>query len=204
MHPEFPSAALGRLVRSEDVRRIRTGIAISLAAVVMTGCQRADEIQRYQVPKSRSSKTSPSKADDVGFTFETPETWETGQRVVSRGGITIAYEAAFTVTDGDKRLDISVSRMPTGGSSLMNVNRWRTQVGLGPIEADQFDRSVEAIEIGGSAAKYVELVGSEESILGAIAVRGRESWYFKLKGANELANREKENFQAFLKSIRFK
>jgi hypothetical protein len=180
------------------------GIALPLFALLTTGCGRVGEIRRYQVPKSKVSETSRSKTDDAGFTSEAPETWEAGPRVVSRLGITFVYDEAFQVTDGEQRVDITVNRMRGGGTFLMNVNRWREQVKLDEIESDQLDPLAKDIEIDGIAGKYVEIVGPTESIFGAIVLRGGITWYLKLRGANELAEREKENFQEFLGSIKFK
>lgn len=204
VHSEFSSAALGPLVETFGVRCMRLGIGLSLFALLMAGCGRVGEIRRYQVPKSQASETPHPDADDAGFTFEAPETWEPGQRVVSRLGMTFVYDAAFQVTDGEQRADITVNRMRGSGTFLMNVNRWRGQVELEGIESDQLDPSVKDIEIDDIAGKYVEIVGPTESIFGVIAVRGGETWYLKLKGANELADREKESFREFLKSIKFK
>ncbi|MBL7037385.1 MAG: hypothetical protein ISR77_02090 [Pirellulaceae bacterium] len=204
MHFKSIPATTWTFARKAIACCVHSSIAFSVCAILAVGCGRVDEIRRYQVPKSQAVETPRPEADDVGFTFKAHESWEPGQRVLSRGGITIVYDAVFRVTDGQQRLDITVNRMPAGGSSLMNVNRWRGQVGLEPLEADQLEQSAKDIEIDGTAAKYVEMVGSEESIFGAIAVRGRETWYLKLKGATELADQEKENFQEFLKSIKFK
>jgi len=146
-----------------------------------------------------------SSGDDSGaISFDAPEAWEPGQREVSRGPISIVYDAAFKVTDGEQRLDVTVNRMGSGGTALWNVNRWRKQVGLGPIESDDLDQSLKDIQIDGTAAKYMEIVGPTDSIFVATAARGGVTWYLKLIGANELADREKGNFQKFLESVKFK
>lgn len=155
-------------------------------------------------PRKPAAAATSTDGGEIAISFEVPETWKPGQREVSRGPVTIVYDAAFKVTDGEQRVDITVNSMPGGGTSLMNVNRWRDQVGLGPIESDQIDQSAEDIEVDGTASKYLEIVGPVESIFIATAVRGRETWYLKLKGTNELASREKEHFQKFLKSIKFR
>ena len=189
-----------------DSSRLRNGLILCALALSANGCREVDEIRHYQVPKPQTSaaeNTHPENDEDSAFRFETPEGWQSADRVVSRGGITIRHQAAFEVIDGQWHVDITVDRMPAMGSLVQNVTRWRGQIGLGPIEREELDELSESIEIDGSAADYVELVGESESILGVVAVRGNVAWYLKLKGDSELADREKERFQTFVKSIKF-
>jgi hypothetical protein len=123
--------------------------------------------------------------------------------VVSRGGITLRHEAAFEVTDEDARVEITLDRMPAFGSLEQNVNRWRRQVGLESIAADQLQDTITEVDIDGAAADMVRLIGPKETILGIVAVRGDMAWYFKLKGDRQLAEREQESFLKFAQSIRF-
>jgi hypothetical protein len=123
--------------------------------------------------------------------------------IISRGGITIRHEAAFEVTEGAKRLEFTLDRLPGAGSLLQNVNRWRGQIGLEPLGADEVGQAVQKLDLGGVAAEMIELKGEQETILGIVAVRGAEAWYFKLKGDNELAEREKENFFKLARSVKF-
>ena len=45
---------------------------------------------------------------------------------------------------------------------------------------------------------------SDQTILAVVAPRGNETWYFRLMGENELADREKDNFEKFVNSADFK
>ena len=134
--------------------------------------------------------------------FEVPAGWVAGEKVVSRGGITLRHEAAFNVVDGERRAEITVDRLPSGGGLLGNVNRWRQQIGLGPVNDAELQAGVKQLSVGGQPAPYVELVGEKETILGLVADRSSEAWYIKFKGDKELAERQKPSFQAFIASIR--
>jgi hypothetical protein len=57
-----------------------------------------------------------------------------------------------------KPLDITVSS--AGGDVLANVNRWRGQVGLAPITADELAKSAETFKVGEYDATFVSLVGT--------------------------------------------
>ena len=165
-------------------------------ALASAGCQRDEEIRHYQVAK-------PEPAATENIRFVAPEGWVEGQKVVSRGGITIRHEAAFEKVDGDRRIAIAVDRMPGGGSLKDNVSRWSRQVGLDPASPSDLAGDIQEIEIGGMPADYIELKGEKESVYAAVASRDKPTWYIKLKGANELAASERERFKAFLESIQF-
>jgi hypothetical protein len=135
--------------------------------------------------------------------LQAPAGWSEGEKVVSRGGITLRHEAAFEATQGDDRIDITVDRMPAGGSLLENAVRWQAQIGLEPGNPAELAQGIEKLTVGGLAAEFIELVGREQTILGVVIAGEGESWYIKLKGDNELAIREQERFREFLQSIRF-
>jgi len=85
---------------------------------------------------------------------------------------------------------------------LSNVNRWRSQIGLNSLSAEQFEEVKKQIEFSGSPADYFQFVGEKDAILGVISVRGNEAWFVKLQGPSDLAGRETQHFEAFVKSIR--
>jgi hypothetical protein len=140
-------------------------------------------------------------AQDSAVSYQTPTGWKPGSLTVSRGGVTLRHEAAFDVTDGARRVEVTVDRLPGPLNLLQNINRWRGQVKLGPMEEKDLQQ-LGKITVGDQSADFVELVGPAQTILGAIWVRGGETWYVKLLGDPELAQREKDNFQGFVKSLK--
>jgi hypothetical protein len=110
-------------------------------------------------------------------------------------------KAGFQVTDGGQKAEITIST--AGGELLANVNRWRGQVMLEPIDGDQLQDAAQHIELGDAGGAYFQLVGPQRTILGVVArVRG-QFWFVKLAGDNELAEHERERFEQFVKSIHF-
>jgi hypothetical protein len=118
-------------------------------------------------------------------------------------------KASFSVTEGDKSVEITLIDLPADRNELAaNVNRWRGQVELPPASPEELEESVEKIPMGEVFADYVELVGPEnaeprKAIYGAVAVHGELAWFFKLVGDAELAKKEKQRYRAFLDSVRF-
>jgi hypothetical protein len=135
-------------------------------------------------------------------TYVTPASWQPQPNTGLR-------KAAFVVRDGDKKVEITVIALPLfAGDLLDNVNRWRDQVHLNAIKADELSKLVKPISIGGKSASYVELIGPAEpaprqTLLGVLAARTEQVWFIKLLGDAPLAEREKANFEAFVKSIKF-
>jgi len=59
---------------------------------------------------------------------------------------------------GSKPLEIAVSA--AGGTVLDNVNRWRGQVGLKPIDEAELAKTTESFEAGDKSGTFVRLVGT--------------------------------------------
>jgi hypothetical protein len=115
--------------------------------------------------------------------------------------------AAFAVKDGSRSIKTTVSR--AGGDLLLNLNRWRGQLGLQDWSPEEMAKAAKTLAVGGHDGTQVELVGTDvrsgkpSCTLGVIVPRGGEAWFFKLTGDVELAQREKANFESFVKSVKF-
>ncbi len=151
-----------------------------------------------------AGESPPAVASSPGLTYKTPSGWKPGPTGVMR-------RAAFTVEDGAQKAEITVMPFPpTGAMSdlLTNVNRWRGQINLPKIDADELPKVAQPIQVGGATGHYVQLTSPADSkprqtILGVMAVHGDQVWFVKLQGNAELAEHEKPRFESFVKSIKF-
>jgi hypothetical protein len=146
-------------------------------------------------PKAPAAAKSSSSGD---LRYEAPASWTAG----TPNAFSLA---AFKVTDGSKKVDITVSS--AGGDLHANVNRWRGQIGLPPVDRAELAKTAQKIDTLGTSGDYVELIGPESAaerrtILGVRADAGGGTWFVKLIGDSELAAREKSNFEAFVKSLK--
>lgn len=150
--------------------------------------------------RPQSEKPLPSGAAPAGnlaLRYTVPAGWTPGEA----GGF---RKAAFTIVDGQQKAECTVISLAGGGGALLpNVNRWRQQIGLADVEFAELERDMQKIDIAGTPADFIELVGAEKAILGAILPREGESWFFKLSGDKDLVAREKQNFESFVRSINF-
>ena len=145
-------------------------------------------------PRSTAKNDLP-KSETPGLRYTVPSGW-------AKGATNQFRKAAFIVVDGNKKVEITVST--AGGDLLANVNRWRGQVKLPVQTLEQLSATLKKIPVGPSSGDYVELEGPEgQTILGIAATINGEQWFIKLTGDSELAAREKERFEEFVKSLRF-
>ena len=195
---------------------------VLLVSLAVSGCDR-DSVKVYKVdsqesaaPAAAATPASPSANDMASMAnqipapdnshlpklkFTLPAGWQEKPATSFR-------VASFDVVVDGKKADVSV--IPLGGSSggdLANVNRWRGQAGLPPVDEAGLKQTSEPVEIAGVAADLYDIVppASDDAtgILGAILHGGETVWYFKIIGDADLVKGQKANFIAFLKSLSF-
>jgi hypothetical protein len=187
--------------------------AVCGCAGLCAGCQKSDEITHYTTPKVRpftpALPESPAPlggmrqdTESTALRYDTPEGW-------GPGTVNQMRKAAFEVTDGAQHVEITVIDLSEGaGTLLSNVNRWRKQVELDEITQEQLQQQKTVVQAGTLSGTYVTMDGPStaerpESILGVVIVHAGRNWFFKLKGDSELAARERERFETFVRSVRF-
>jgi hypothetical protein len=113
------------------------------------------------------------------------------------------------VRDGGNSAEVSVVPLAgDGGGARANVNRWRRQLGLEPINDDaQLRKELRELDVADGKAPYIDLMGRDptgpQRMLGAWIVHGGQTWFIKMKGSPELVGKQQAAFEAFVKSIRF-
>lgn len=152
-----------------------------------------------------SGATMPRGSATPSLSYTIPEGWV--EDAAGGGGF---RAATLRVTQGDKQAEITV--IPLGaqsGSLLENVNRWRSQIDLGPVEETGLKQLVRSIPVGEAQAVYVTIIGPEsagnkrQGMLAAVLPHDGRTWYFKMLGPAELVENQKSAFESFLSSVRF-
>jgi hypothetical protein len=130
--------------------------------------------------------------------WKTPADWKKqkpGQMVM----------ALYAVSKGGGAAEVSVSAFDgaTGGL-LANVNRWRGQMGLGPIDSADLAKEVKSIDLaGGDKASVVDVTGTNAKsgkpgrLYGLIVQRGEKMWFYKLLGDSGVVESEIGNLNEF-------
>lgn len=187
------------------------GVLVATAA----GC-RKEEIRAYRAP--RDSQAEPAHADSQAEPahaesaarpgrppWTVPEGWV---EKPSQGGMRMA---SYSVTgSGGRSAEVSIVALSgESGSTLDNVNRWRGEVGLGPVTADQLPGMTQTAAIGSRDSALYELVGERpaadaktpERTLVAVLPAGDMTVFFKMRGEESLVAENKPKFLAWLKSV---
>ena len=109
---------------------------------------------------------------------------------------------------GGGSAEVTVSAFPGDvGGLLANVNRWRGQVGLGNISQSDLSSHVTPVDVPGGKAMLVDVTGSKNGqkarLIGAIVPREGRTWFFKLMGDEQVAEKQKSVFVKFVQTVQF-
>ena len=182
-----------------------------VGAVCLVGCDDAD-VNSYDVPKEQHTepdlRASPHKSHpDPGapIDWDVPEGW---RKLDGKRSMRVA---TFEVDGPDGPLQIAVSMLRgDGGGILANVNRWRGQLGLGPIAQADLDEHVESLVAGGSEAFLVDLESADPApdgdrprrIIVAVVPLGEATWFVKAIGETSVVEPHKDAMGQFARSFR--
>jgi hypothetical protein len=153
----------------------------------------ADAVGEAQVAAG-SAPASAAPAGGGHPEWKAPADWK---EVAPANKITLAEYNAQTASGSKAKITVTpLSGM--GGDLLANVNRWRRQIGLGPIEDADLEKNVKRITLAdGSAAALVHAQGATQTVHGLVVPRGKETWFYKILGDDEAVNAEAERLLTF-------
>ena len=180
---------------------------VTAAALLLIGCD-SEEIRSYTAPPDPPRDeidflalaegrpgTPPEAAGRV--TWDVPAGWTSADAPPP-------LLAAWTV-DASEGVRITASRLAgEGGGTLPNINRWRGQLGLEPVNRLE-DQAMIPIDINGNPAAVVDLVGETSRTAAVLYPRIDQdaTWFFKMTGPPAAVGDQIETFTSFAQSIRF-
>lgn len=112
--------------------------------------------------------------------------------------------ATFVAGEGATKVEVVLSTFPGDvGGLIPNINRWRGQVGLGPITQEQLAANTTAFENPGFSGYTMRLKGETQHMLGAVIkdAKADRSWFVKITGAPAALDAQEAAFTAFAKSF---
>ena len=99
----------------------------------------------------------------ITFSGDAPPNWSTPEGWRREPGDGVRFATLHISDDHENPVDVTVMPVSRVGNEaetiLANVNRWRGQVGLTPIEADQITQQTERVTLDGAVATLVDLAG---------------------------------------------
>ena len=130
-----------------------------------------------------------------------------GWQEVSGGGFLVAK---FLISGGPAQAAVNVSMSAgDGGGVLANLNRWRGQLGLGPVAEADLGKAIQPFETAGGKATLAELAGTDPrtgqpiQLLAVIVPQAGQTWFYKLMGSAPVVQREKAAFTKFVQTAKY-
>ncbi len=169
-----------------------------LTLLAPLGCERNDEIRSYHAPKEARA------VKPVAFTV--PPGWREIRAQQMQ-------YAAFAIDPDRSDASLSIVPLPREANELApNVNRWEGQLGLAPSSPQAVQKMTTHLDVGDAHIDTVDLTGTDavggtgepRRMLAAIVPYGTLTWFFTLKGPPDVVAAQQPNFDAFIRSLKFK
>ena len=200
--------------RSSHVAAGSPGRFVLLAAVLLAmsmsfvGCDE-QPIESYEAPKGAPSPIDSDAGGDHShgsqLSLTTPEGWN-----VEPPSSPMIF-AAFAVGEASNPARVTVTPLGgDGGGLLQNVNRWRSQVGLAPVNSLE-NQLQEKLTVNGQEAAMFDIAGpaNDQGDAGRIMVavvvlpQQGQTWFFKMTGPKQVVGQHKQGFIQLVESFSF-
>jgi hypothetical protein len=151
-----------------------------------------------QTQPPQMAAMSPHDSGTPRIQWKTPEDWKEVPPSSMR------YASFNAPAEGGGKIDISIVTFPgEGGSDADNINRWRGQIGLAPIDANAATSQIAPLKTEDTTFSTTDIAGDKTRTIAAWTRRDGRVWFFKATGPNAAVEKEKPNFVKFIESVRF-
>lgn len=147
---------------------------------------------------------APAAASEGKPTWTVPAGWQE----VAAGQFLVAKFAI--AGDGGAQAAVNISMSGgEGGGLISNVNRWRKQLGLNDLSADEIIKAVTSVETSAGKAMFVEMSGTDAKsgqparVVGALVPQAGQTWFYKLMGDPKVVESQKAAFTTFVQSAKY-
>ena len=148
--------------------------------------------------ESQAPGMTPPESAPLQIRWKIPEGW------TELPPSSIRY-ASFTAGEANGgKIDISVVTFAgSGGSDTENVNRWRGQIGLPPVDESALGALVKPLNRTEADFSTLDMAAGDSRVFAAWTRRAGRSWFFKMTGPGPAVESQKTKFLDFLRSIQF-
>ena len=107
------------------------------------------------------------------------------------------------------KAEVNVAQLSgDGGGLLANVNRWRGQIGLDPVDENGLAKLTTSLDVTGGQATLVDMTGNDmpgqpTRLVAAIVPMGDQTWFYKLMGDEKVVESQKDAFTKFVQTARY-
>ncbi|MCX6923794.1 MAG: hypothetical protein NT154_11385 [Verrucomicrobia bacterium] len=163
-----------------------------------------------QLPPSHPPTDMMSQAGAAASSGQPKPNWEvpTAWKEIPGGQFLVAK---FVLTGAaNAQANVNVSMSPgEGGGLLANVNRWRGQLGLGPVADADLAKATQSLDLPAGKASLADIAGKDPKsgqdtrLLAVVIPRSGETWFYKLMGDTQVVQQEKDAFMKFVQSVKY-
>ena len=136
--------------------------------------------------------------------WQAPKSWKEVD-----GGQFLAAKFLITGKDNTQAaVNVSTS-VGDGGGLAGNVNRWRGQLGLTPLSAEELTKAVKPVKTSAGEASFVEMAGTDARtgqparLVGAMVLIGGQTWFYKLMGDANIVASQQDAFTKFVQTVKY-
>jgi hypothetical protein len=195
----------------------RTYLAVAAAALAGVACSRED-VTHYTVPKQDPPRSAAMPAGMGGMGAMGSDGVEPPPAPAG-GGLRWTLPTGWTESAGGQmryatlkppvtgRIDASVVMLPgPAGGELANVNRWRNQIGLPPLDEPALAKARTVVKTRAGALHVYDFTSDGDPrsrvVAGLTSAKG-ETWFVKLNGDAAAVAAARADFIKLLGSLRF-
>src|SRR6476660_5175329 len=172
----------------------------------LTEAQKSDFIKWVAAVCNTQSQTGPPQvaAAPPQTTSAPPIKWKAPEGWTEVPPSSMRYASFSAPADEGGKIDISVVTFPgDGGNDADNINRWRGQMGLAPVDANAVTSQVAPLKTEDMTFSTTDIAGDKTRTIAAWTRRDGRVWFFKATGPTAAIEKEKPNFVKFIESVRF-
>jgi hypothetical protein len=158
---------------------------------------------------STNAKENPQPGAGAGPDASLPD-WKPPANWQSLPGSPMLRAHFLVPGAGDAKAEVNISAMGgMGGGTLANVNRWRGQLGLEPVDEAGLDQMATPLDVPGTKGVLVDLTGTDKRsgqparLVAVIVPEGSDTWFYKLMGEGTVVEKEKAGFIQFVQTARY-
>lgn len=170
--------------------------AFPVFLILLAACGE-EPILRVKTPKEAPAVAAgaPAARGDRGLRWTTPKGW-------SERGADGMRAATFLPPGGG---EVTVIALPGDvGGELANVNRWRGQIGLAPLEEAGLNAARATVSSRAGAVSVYDFTGGgalKTRLVAGVLRAGETTWFFKLMGPQDAVASARPAFVALLKGL---
>jgi len=192
---------------AELVEQQKPAFVTFLKSLTFTVAAQSEELPPGHPPIGGGDMNTPMMSSSAGSEIKPAWTVPADWRAVPPAQFLLAE---YSITSANEtEAEVNVAELSgTGGGVLANVNRWRGQIGLDPVDETGLAKLTTTMNVSGGQATFVDLTGTDANgqptrLVAAIVPMGDQTWFYKLMGDEKIVASQKDAFTKFVQTARY-